>query len=80
MRRTFVERLRVTAPSGEHRKLGKGGSTNGPCVRALATCAEISAERESVVDGDSKAVLRFVQDWEEDLLPEKPRFAPCRMI
>jgi hypothetical protein len=62
MRRTLVERFRVTAPRGEQRKLSNGGVGNGLAVRPLATCAAMSAERASWAAADSKADLRFVHD------------------
>jgi hypothetical protein len=80
MRRIFVERLRVTAPSGEQRKFSNGGERKGPAVQPFRTCAEISADRAVVVSGESKADRRFLHDCELVVSPVKPRFAPCRIM
>lgn len=80
MRRTFEERLRVAAPSGEQRKFPNGGSEKGPAVRPLATCAVMSADRALVTAGEAKADFKFVQVCEEVLSPVNPKFAPCRII
>ena len=59
MRRTFVARLHVTAPSEELRKCARGGMSKGPRVQPFVTWAVMSVLMAS---GCSSADFKFSLD------------------